>query len=125
MVRIFVKRDSTNWGYDSTSKSSDYFCRTVVVVTSGPLRIKFKIDLVEGHPLFFEHRFSRCESYTCREYKYIVFYDFLQKNPTGGTVYACRNNMEYARMFLFSRLSFVDFPPSFFCPAGYVRMYIY
>ena len=56
MVRIFVKRDSTNWGYDSTSKSSDYFCRTVVVVTSGPLQIKFKIDLVEGHPLFFEHR---------------------------------------------------------------------
>ena len=79
MVRIFVKRDSTSWGYDSTSKSSDFFCRTVVVVIFGPLQIKFKIGLVEGHPLFFEHRFSRCESYTCREYKHIVFYNFLQK----------------------------------------------
>ena len=51
----------------------------LIVVISGPLQIKFKIGLVEGHPLFFEHRFSRCESYTCREYKHIVFYNFLQK----------------------------------------------
>ena len=52
MVRIFVKRDSTNWGYDSTSKSSVFFCRTVLVEILGRCGLNSKLVWWKGTPFF-------------------------------------------------------------------------